>query len=393
MWKTPESVGLILQKRYLREAPCWLNRAARDEPFAVQSFSLAVPKGQAAEDIVRYNAWEEAWKNCRTPGIHLTLKPIAWHALGRTEHLVGLDVLSLKAAFSLMPDGDTLGRAFRRALIRAEPLRTSSNQTQRALESPFLEETRFLLTASDAEFTRMCSVLSWLTEHPKADCYIRELPIEGVDTKWFENNQRKIARFMSAVLNLPTPMKVSEVAERWHLLTPPALIRLRHADAIVPSLPSESLVALPVSVLEKQPVRQIAVVENLQTGLALTVPEDVLIVTGMGAAVRVLSEVSWCKNAAITYMGDLDQHGLTILAELRCALPHVRSVMMTLTELKTWRHLAVTDPTPPLAFPKTGLTDEEAELLSRLQTEDIRLEQERIPIAVINAAFQEALRL
>ena len=136
---------------------------------------------------------------------------------------------------------------------------------------------------------------------------------------------------------------------------------------------------------------RVAVVENLQTGLSLKVPEDVLIVSGMGAAVKALASVAWARRAQVAYMGDLDQHGLAILAELRRALPQTESVLMNLATLHRWQALAVQDPTDALRKPLAGLEPAELALFDILQAQRLRLEQERLPIADINQAFLAAL--
>ncbi len=386
---TLATVGEALEGRYRRHAREWLERAAAGAPFEVQSFSIAVARKEAARDVAAYDAWEAQWRRLEDPGLRVVREPALWRELGRSDRPVRLLVLSLKAAFSLMPDGRRLGKAFLSALQRAERLAAAGRGD---IAQACLAEGRFILEADDAAFQRLTAVLHWLKTHERADCYIRELPVEGVDTKWLENNRALVARLMTSILGLEAPLAAADVAARWNLLSPPALLRVRHAHVIVPGLPADALAALPAMVLSQARVKRVAVVENLQTGLALAVPDDVLIVTGMGAAVKLLAAAAWAREARIVYMGDLDQHGLTILAELRRALPQTESVLMTTETLAHWRHLAVTDPTGRLKTPEAGLDAEELALFHELQARRLRLEQERLPIADINRVFQAALQ-
>lgn len=386
---TLADVGATLEKRYRRHAGEWLARAAEGAPFVPETFALTYRKADAAADIAAYNAWEAAWYAAEGAGLRVGRVPAAWRDLGRDERPAKLWVLSLKAAFSLMPQGKALGNAFLTALKRLDGLTGRAGERLRAA---YLEETKFILTADAFEFERMTGVLAWLYEHPQANCYVRELPIEGIDTKWFEKNLGLMARFLTTVFAETTPIRAPDIVRRWNLLSPPALVRVRHADVLVPGLPSDDLIALPLSVLEKGNVRRVAVVENLQTGLTLDVPGDVLIVTGMGAAAKVLSDVWWAPDADIVYMGDLDQHGVAILADVRSKLPQVRSVLMEEPVLHRWRKLAVPDPTTPIRAPSAGLTEAEAELFRRLQASRLRLEQERLPIGLVSRAFQAAFR-
>ena len=129
------------------------------------------------------------------------------------------------------------------------------------------------------------------------------------------------------------------------------------------------------------------IVENKQTGLSLHVEDEALIVCGMGRSVVSLARIPWMARAQIDYMGDLDQHGLVILAELRAKLPKTASVLMNAETFERYRALAVPDPTQTLAMPAQGLTSKELDLFELLQRSRLRLEQERIPLGAIESAF------
>ena len=65
------------------------------------------------------------------------------------------------------------------------------------------------------------------------------------------------------------------------------------------------------------------------------------------------------KHTCIRYMGDLDQHGLAILARLRGWLPGVQSVLMDRPVAECFEHLAIADPTREIPCPAEGLTGSE----------------------------------
>lgn len=90
------------------------------------------------------------------------------------------------------------------------------------------------------------------------------------------------------------------------------------------------------------------VVENVQTGLAVKdVPEDVPILMGLGFSVRLLSEVPWIREVPIFYFGDLDMHGMAILAAFRKTAPQLRSVLMDVASLEVFKQYSMTDPNLP----------------------------------------------
>ncbi|MGV0399209.1 Wadjet anti-phage system protein JetD domain-containing protein [Corynebacterium segmentosum] len=94
----------------------------------------------------------------------------------------------------------------------------------------------------------------------------------------------------------------------------------------------------------------------------------------------------------ITYWGDLDAAGFSILNGVRAHFPHTKSLLMDTTTVTAFRHLAVPDPGDGSAI-LSHLTTEEQRAYRLLFTEGkLRIEQERIPFAhatdVIQSTFQ-----
>ena len=67
------------------------------------------------------------------------------------------------------------------------------------------------------------------------------------------------------------------------------------------------------------------------------------------------------KEKRILYFGDLDTHGLAILAECRRLFPQTESVLMDLPTFERWRAFAVTEPKGAEPSPE-HLTSEERAL-------------------------------
>lgn len=57
------------------------------------------------------------------------------------------------------------------------------------------------------------------------------------------------------------------------------------------------------------------------------------------------------------------------------------------SKLSRCNHSAVADSAELIAIPPEGLTSDETELFEALQKDGLRLEQERIPMSVLNRAF------
>ena len=103
-----------------------------------------------------------------------------------------------------------------------------------------------------------------------------------------------------------------------------------------------------------------------------------------------LANLPWMKEKRILYFGDLDTHGLAILAECRRLFPQTESVLMDLPTFERWRDFAVTEPKGAALSPE-HLTPEERALANVLSAGRLRLEQERIPLEEVRGALLAAL--
>jgi hypothetical protein len=385
MLRSCREIGCRLARAFQKHGSEWLAREYLGKPWAPIRFVLKPERQEVLGDIAAYRAWLESWKRIAADcpqEVRLESEPVRWLQAGIRETLAAVEVLGARGAFALMPEGPALARRYARALVR---LRGASP----CLAAALLHQTGFLMESEPDEFDRLCVAVTWLSRHEKAGCFVRELPIEGVDSKWLERNRSLAAPILTEMMGLAEPLRAADIETRWALRTPSPLIRVRHADILVPGLPAEAMVALPPEVFEAaiRPPRRVAVLENLQTGLSIRVRPDTLVVIGMGAAVDMLARVSWMKHTCIRYMGDLDQHGLAILARLRGWLHGVQSVLMDRSAAERFAHLAVADPTREIPCPAEGLTESELALWDYLRSGRLRLEQERIPIAILNEAF------
>ncbi len=243
-----------------------------------------------------------------------------------------------------------------------------------------------LLDDDDDEFERVIGVGRWLLAHYPANCFVREIPVEGVDTKWLERHRRVVTVIVTS--ESKHFFTAPNLFEAWGFKKVPSTVRVRHAHCFISEIPAEDLVQLPASILVKRKPKAVVIVENLQTGLSIDVPEDIPIFMGLGFGLEALKDVHWLKNVPIFYFGDLDVHGLAILSALREQFKQAKSFLMDSETFEKWERFAIEDPTKniPLLLPNLG--DNERDLFERLVTNRLRLEQERIPLRVINQAIQ-----
>jgi hypothetical protein len=111
-----------------------------------------------------------------------------------------------------------------------------------------------------------------------------------------------------------------------------------------------------------------------------------------------LRDLGWARQARhLTYWGDLDTEGFTILSAFRALGYPARSVLMDEATLIRYRRLAIEDTATPNRGVLGHLTQREYDtwqgLLSDRWGHRLRLEQERIPLSAGAQALQNAEKL
>ena len=252
----------------------------------------------------------------------------------------------------------------------------------------------------EAGFAQVLEAAAWLAAHPGGRMRPRQMPLRGVDSKWF-------ARHRSLVSALHTVLTGGRVLD---ILDPEDRVRIRilgsgsvadmsgvvGGDAVTvdgtAALAGLTDLAAPLEQIAGLPLRPrlVLVSENLESMLALPGWDGVIAVHGSGYAVSVLERVEWLRDVPILYWGDLDSHGFAILHRLRRHLPQVTSVLMDEQTLVDHRDLWVREEKPHRGDFDT-LTGQEKRALARVRAEgDARLEQERIPWEVALARLEDA---
>jgi hypothetical protein len=234
------------------------------------------------------------------------------------------------------------------------------------------------------DFERLFALLTWLDLHRDSQRYLRQLPIEGMDTKWCDAKRRGlITDLLVAMRDLTEPLEFHELCG---LRRPPQRLRLRllcpTARRALGGLGDIEAPVDQVAALNLQPDCAL-VVENLETGIALPDLPGCVAFMKLGNGVRVLSRIPWLSGARVVYWGDIDTHGFAILSQARAALPAVISVLMDEATLLAHRSLWGREPVPFPGAHLPHLTAEERAVFAALRANtwepNLRLEQERVP--------------
>lgn len=394
--KTPADVRALATKRFQRER---LNALREALGCAVTTtWPWVVPLGRPTErdvltDARSVLAWRDAWVDAKVLGdFEVETDVIAWRAIGTQTvpvRVLFVNTNAIAKVADLLPLWTQVVTRAKR-FVALWP----------GIEEAMVREWAMLADWSDDAVLALERVLTWFVDHPKSGLYLRQLPIEGVDTKWFTEPRKKVVRRLLVAIR-EAKESVPLMAESSEALDPdttfetvcglkplPKLIRGRLLDEVDQKVfYGLSDLSLPLDEWAQLPLYPeiVFISENLQTGLAFEAHPKSVVFFGLGAGVTQLAAIPWVRTARIIYWGDVDTYGLEILAHLRSVLPQTESVMMNRQTLEAFRGLAVSENRQASGAHVEHLRENEREVFDALKVGDLarlRLEQERIPWSV-----------
>ncbi|WFP16374.1 Wadjet anti-phage system protein JetD domain-containing protein [Citricoccus muralis] len=315
--------------------------------------------------------WATGWRlleqKDQVSGIHVEWESRSWSRVGQQRVPVRVHFRAPDDVAQFV--GGEAAHRWRRMSDRAQKIRIALD-IGTVLRPLLSQRGNRILALSDAAFTQVLGATMWLRDHPQNLMRPRQLPIRGVDSKWFTEHRVLVQSLLNA----------AGFSEAITVLDAETRIRFRILD---PSLRPGGLgdVTAPASEVRGFTVSPsvVFVVENLETLLSLPDFPGAVAIHGSGYAVDLVSHITWVKQARVIYWGDLDSHGFAILSKLRSHLFDVTSVLMDEKTLLDHRDMWVGEPKPHRGrFSKLTLPEETT--LARIRDEgDVRLEQERIP--------------
>lgn len=366
--KTPEDAVHHIRKRYMRLRGEWLT----GKGFPV-SLDLGIPaEKEALLQPQGVRMWAEQWKRWNYSG------KVEW--ADRCYRTLGVQSLPQKLSVETPEEAASICGAsaeWERARTHFGKLSADFPEAAEILSSDFELLTRF----SDDDIGRTSDVVKWFLDHPACGLYPRQIPIEGIDTKWLESRKGMVRNIVAAVRNISSPPDLYELTG---MLRPPRTVRMRLTD---PELSGHtggiSDIQSPIKELSRLDITpaRVFIVENLETGIAFPALPRSAVFMGLGYGAADLSVLPWLQKADCFYWGDLDTHGFAILDRTRRSIPGLKSILMDRETLLTHRALW-TDERSPARTETDCLNEAEKDtyfgLLENRWGQSVRLEQERI---------------
>lgn len=242
---------------------------------------------------------------------------------------------------------------------------------------------------------KIFQVAKYFSGTPKTNCFLRELDIPYVDTKFIEENQELTAAIFFAVQSERPGRTFADFCQTLEITksAPFPNIYVRSLDARK-TFAGMREIAVTVQQLAKMDLSfgRVFITENRINGYSFPEVEDGLILFGAGNGIMSdLQEIDWLKNqSALWYWGDMDCNGFTILARVRQKYPQVKSFLMERELAIRYPHFMGADAGNLFEMP-VGLTGEEQACWQYLASRPVaanRLEQEKIPLFEIRKALQ-----
>lgn len=394
-WTT--ATDLVLKARKLWDSQRFLKAWLADEALFPMEFSVVAPGGsELSERYAEARQWlkdlRTESKETRGTGFRLIDKEIGHRQLG-TQWLPHRALLETEEDFLALVRKQ-------QAFTRFKRLVETTRREVPGLEALLRARPSMVLDHADS-WPQALAVCRFFQAHPRPGMYLRQLEIEGVDTKFIERH----AALLSELLDVALAPEARDEAvrglrdhgfeRRYGLRFDPPLIRFRLLDE---RLSLEGLKDLTVPLPEfarlSLKVQRVFITENKTNGLCFPEVPGAMVVFGLGYGIQALAGIAWLQDMPIDYWGDIDTHGFAILSQLRGYYPQVRSLLMDHRTLMRHRALWGQEPADKRCLQDlANLSPEEGEVFRQLRGDmlgdRIRLEQERLPFSYVADALEQ----
>ena len=390
--KLPDDVRQFLARRFQSKHREWLIGDPGEGQWPLE-VPLGIPTEQAAlRQVDGVRAWVGAWQGWQANTVQ-TSGTLYW--CERRWKALGVQRLPEKLALG-GPEEVAMWIGESARWERAQSRYRTLTARWPVLAQPLPRYFDVLADYGDADFHRLAEMLDWIANHRQSDLYPRQLPVSGLDSKWLDGRKGLLTDLVAAIQE--DSSSELDFYQRCGLKAPPLLVRMRVLDqALRARVGGVGDITAPVEDLAglNLPVSHVFIVENLQTGLAMSDMPGAVVFMRLGYNVDVLARFPWLACAKCIYWGDLDTHGFAILHRARSYIPALQSVLMDEDTLLRHKALWVDESAQHPATELTLLTEQEQQLYRDLNQQrwgqNVHLEQERIDWAAAWRSLQRSI--
>ncbi|WP_432874805.1 Wadjet anti-phage system protein JetD domain-containing protein [Kribbella sp. CA-245084] len=383
--------------------PQEFNQAARDDRRGLRAERTVYSYARGKTDqILDNNRHSSSTAYLRPPGTEFA------SGVAVITHLQAPTVDALATAVPALATHWRAARARWRQVVELHAIAT--------IVKPYMRQ---IVDLDDADFQLLIAAAGWFTDNPRSGLTPRQVPVEGMHTKWLKRHRRLVLAILGLVPSNDQPPEdhtgnnpstATDTGASADDEVPAADLDLlgllalpRHIDIILTDTADRSAIAglrhlrAPIAEIAGLPLRPsiVLIVENKESALLIPDHEGLVVIHSLGNHLDALTHLPWLNDASLLYWGDLDRPGITLLSRARALQPRLQSVLMDPGTVQAHLHLAVPERInrvdPPL---NTLLPHEQAALEALTGTLDgqhAQLEQERLPAATALTAILAAL--
>lgn len=385
-WTRPEQLVSVLRRRW--DTGSYLRAYATKQPW--QPVSLPV-KGPAAEDLLDRlddcRAWLARFERDAARWT-VTYKEVRGRQLGTNRIPARATVDSFEQLCRILGT---------EADVKAlDCLLDATHSAVPALED-WVCSHPMLALSNASSWEQALDTVQWIADHETSRTYLRQIDVDGVDTKFVEEHRKLLDQLLTVVLpieRIDDGPAATTFVRRFRFLDKPSYTRFRVLD---PSIKAGSWGFSEMSLRSDELAQRdpgaatVFIVENEVTYLAFPPTPDAIVVFGSGFALGGVAALPWLEHREVVYWGDIDTHGFDILNRLRSRLPRVRSILMDRDTFLGHSRQWVTEPSPTTRV-MDHLGPGEAvlyrDLVEGTYGRSLRLEQERVRFSVLTEALK-----
>lgn len=396
---------MIDQKELKKKAERWwpdVLRAEQSQETFFPKYITRIGKVKSSERLRAYERIRQAQDELLKASKNKTGKGYSIHWSEANYQDVGRNAFIDKISFDTLEDYLFYLKKENEYLAYLSNLKAIQNQCPE-LQAWCLTHPQKIV-AYESVWPDLLKVLIYFRDdHQLGSSYIRELPIE-VPTKFIESHKAILKSLLDALLPKQQIQQhyqsLQQFEQRFGLKYNEPLIRFRLLDQNIAATYFSGIQDMSISLSDferlKLPIQHLIILEN-KTNFSnvmnfLTLPQThgTMAIFGSGFKVGTLQHCHWMHRTNLFYWGDLDAHGFQILSQLRTYFPHTQAFLMdrvTFDQYPAYHVVAPHSEVQSLAH----LSDSELALFHYLNNNQLRLEQERIPLEAVQKALEHII--